>query len=76
MHKMVSQRGGTLGVGLRMSTIGQGKAGIGCFSRERYRKRTVTRYCTGTLINATLHDDKELDKRYRDGVKSVSVNKL
>lgn len=58
------------------STIENDMAGMGCFSRKRFGKRMVIGCYSNTLMYTNLFEVKNVDRRYGEGVMSVSTNEL
>lgn len=64
---------GSMGVGVMKYTTGHVMVEIGCFDREQFGKRVMIGYYSGTLMNTNLCTDNHIERRYGEGVMSVSV---
>lgn len=52
------------------------RAGMGRFAKVQFRKRMSVVHWSGTLKHVSLYGGKNLDRRYGDGVMSVSVKEV
>lgn len=55
------------------STIDHERSWMQCFSRVQFGKRMVVGYFRGTLMYADLYGNRDLDRKYGEGMMSVSV---
>lgn len=54
-------------------TIEHKMAGMSCLAREQCRQLVKIRYCSGTTIYANLYWNRDVERRYGEGVTSLSV---
>lgn len=59
---------GAMGCGATKSIIELDMAGLGCFSKELLGKQMLIGYFSDALIHANLCGDKDIGRRYREGV--------
>lgn len=73
---MLTQSCGAMGVELMKRKNDQGMAGMGCSDRKQFGKPMVINYYSGTPMFTNLYEDTDVERRYNEGVMSVSVKEF
>lgn len=68
MDGMTLQSCGAMGVEAMKSTFEHDMAGIGWYTGEQCRKQMVIDYFSGTLMYFSLHGEKNVKRRYGEGL--------
>lgn len=59
-----------------MNSTNEHEAGMRCFSMVQFGKNMLIRYYSGTLLYANLYDAKDFNRRYGEGLISVSLKEF
>lgn len=64
---------GAKDIGIIKPTTEHDMAGMRCFARDQFGKPVMVEYYSGTLMYTSLYRYKDVERRYSEGVMSVSM---
>lgn len=76
MDWMLAQTCHEMGVGVKKTAIEQSTTGMGCIARVQYGRILVIGYRSDILIFSMLYKYKDVERRYRKGMMSLSEREI